>query len=61
MRPFLLYSLSAVLPSALSVCVLPEEGFHIDLDDFIMGIISVANELVSLQLASERDSDMARI
>jgi len=36
-----------VLPyTDLAVCAAPEEGFHIDLDDFLMGVISVANELV---------------
>ena len=53
-----MYSLSTFCPFSLCFA---EEGFHIDLDDFLMGIISVANELVSLQLASERDSDTARI
>ena len=31
-----------------SVQVKSEEGFHIDLDDFLMGVVSMTNELVSL-------------
>ena len=49
--------LPTVLPSGHSVCVSPEGGFHIDLDDFLMGIISVANELVS---SSSRNWDTWR-
>ena len=29
------------------VCVKQEEGFHLDLDDFLMGLLTMCNELVN--------------
>ena len=28
------------------VCAKKEEGFHLDLDDFLMGLLTMCNELV---------------
>ena len=30
------------------VCAKQDEGFHLDLDDFLMGLLTMCNELVSL-------------
>ena len=30
------------------VCAKQEEGFHLDLDDFLMGLLTMCNELVNL-------------
>ena len=30
-----------------AVCAKKEDGFHLDLDDFLMGILTMCNELVS--------------
>ena len=37
--------------SPCPVCVKPEDGFHIDLDDFLMGLLTMANELVRIHVA----------
>lgn len=38
--------------SIIGVCVRREEGFHIDLDDFLMGLLSLASELSRLAVNS---------
>jgi hypothetical protein len=37
-----------VIHLSVPVCVNKNEGFHVDLDDFLMGLLLVASELVSL-------------
>lgn len=36
-----------VIMILLSVAVKKEDGFHIDLEDFLHGLLTLANELVS--------------
>lgn len=38
----------------LAVKVHREEGFHIDLEDFLMGLLSMANELVRSHLCHKQ-------
>lgn len=42
-----------VFLSLCIVCVKQEEGFHLDLDDFLMGLLTMCNELVKFPLASK--------
>ena len=46
--------------AALGVCVSQDEGFHLDIDDYLMGVLCLANELSRLAVNSVIVGDFQR-